>query len=228
MKPLQRVLPLLALAAHLGAWAVAPPVAGPTYRIVGPDGKVTFSDRKPTDPQLKTRELGKTVTAPLVAQSAEPFDLRAAATLPPSRPANPDGLAPPVDVSGRPFPAGLPDAILDVVIHQFFVQTLAENCSRTHPASADRYQAGVRNWRDRNADILTKSNHITFARFTAEQRDTLRATGRARLAQLLPSASASDADKTEWCDRMITELARRQFELVGDMRVAPILYFDAP
>ena len=227
MKPLQRVLPLLALAAHLGAWSVAA-VAGPTYRIVGPDGKVTFSDRKPTDPQLKTRELGKVVIAPLVAQSGEPFDLHAAATPPPPRPANPDGLAPPVDVSGRPFPTGLPDAILDVVIHQFFVQTLAENCVRAQPASADRYQAGVRNWRDRNAAILAKSNHVTFTRFTAEQRDTLRATGRARLAQLLPPPGAADVDMTQWCDRMITDLARRQFELVGDMRVAPILYFEAP
>jgi hypothetical protein len=227
MKPLQRVLPILALAAHLGAWAAAPVGDGPTYRIVGPDGKVTFSDRKPTDPQLKTRELGKTVTAPLVAPPGELFDLHAATTLPPSRPANSDGQAPPVDVSGRPFPTGLPDAILDVVIHQFFVQTLAETCSRTHPASADRYLAGVRNWRDRNADILAKSNHVTFTRFTAEQRDTLRATGRARLTQLLPPPNAADADKITWCDHMITELARRQFELVGDMRVAPLLYFEA-
>ena len=228
MKPLPRALPLLVLAVHLGAWAAAPVGDGPTYRIVGPDGKVTFSDRKPTDPQLKTRELGKVVAAPLVAQSGEPFDLRAATTPPPARPANADGQAPPVDISGRPFPTGLPDAILDVVIHQFFVQTLAETCSRTHPASADRYQAGVRNWRDRNADVLAKSNHITFTRFTAEQRDTLRATGRARLAQLLPPPGAADADMTQWCDRMITDLARRQFELVGDMRVAPILYYAAP
>ena len=226
MNSLQRVLPLLFLAAHLGAGA-ADPVAGPTYRIVGPDGKITFSDRKPTDPQLKTRELGKVVTAPLLAQGNAPFDLRAATTSPP-RPAGADGLAPPVDVSGRPFPPGLPDAILDVVIHQFFVQTLAETCARAHPTSAERYLAGVRNWRDRNADILAKSNRITFARFTAEQRDTLRATGRARLAQLVPPADATDADKAQWCDRMSTDLARRQFELVGDLRVAPILYFVDP
>jgi hypothetical protein len=228
MKPLHRALPLLVLAVHLGAWAAAPVGDGPTYRIVGPDGKVTFSDRKPTDPQLKTRELGKTVTAPLVTPSGEAFDLRAATTSSPPRPGNAEGLAPPMDVSGRPFPAGLPEAILDVVIHQFFVQTLAETCARTNPASAERYQAGVRNWRDRNADILAKSNHVSFTRFTAEQRDTLRATGRARLAQLLPPPSASDADKTQWCDQMITELARRQFELVGDLRVAPILYFETP
>lgn len=229
MKSLQRVLPLLLLAAHAGA-GVAAPVAntGPTYRIVGPDGKVTFSDRMPTDPQLKTRELGKPVVAPLLPQSNEPFDLRPATTLAPRRPASADGLAPALDISGRPFPPGLPDAILDVLVHQFFVQTLVEACARENRASAERYQAGVRNWRDRNADILSKSNRISFTRFTAEQRDTLRTTGRLRLAQLVPPSNAAEADKSEWCDRMITDLARHQFELVGDLRVAPILYFEAP
>ena len=228
MKPLHRALPLLALAAHLGAWAAAPVGDGPTYRIVGPDGKVTFSDRMPTDPQLKTRELGKPVVAPLLPQSNEPFDLRPATTLAPRRPASADGLAPALDISGRPFPPGLPDAILDVLVHQFFVQTLVEACARENRASAERYQAGVRNWRDRNADILSKSNRISFTRFTAEQRDTLRTTGRLRLAQLVPPSNAAEADKSEWCDRMITDLARHQFELVGDLRVAPILYFEAP
>ncbi len=227
MKSLQRVLPILSLAALLGAGAGVH-VAAQTYRIVGPDGKVTYSDRKPTDPQLKTRELGKVVTAPLLQQTGEPFDLRPATTLPPARPANSDGLAPAGDVSGRPFPPGLPEAILDVVVHQFFVQSLVETCTRTRPAFGERYQTGVRNWRDRNANILDQSNHIAFTRFTAEQRDTLRAAARARLAQLMPPSNATPADKDQWCDRMNTDLARRQFELVGDLRVTPILNFQAP
>ena len=237
MKPSRRLLPAVFLAVLSGACAAAPAPAptpapagnGPTYRIVGPDGKVTFSDRKPTDPQLKTRELGQTVTAPLLAPSAQPFDLHPATSFPPTaRPSGNDGLAPAVDVSGKPFPPGLPDAILDVVVHQFFVQTLMETCGRLRPAAIERYQAGVLNWRLRNAEILDKSNRITFARFTGEQRDTLRATGRARLAQLIPSHDLPEADRMAWCDSMSTDLARRQFELVGDLRVAPILYLDAP
>ena len=227
MKSLQRALPALSLAALLGAGAVVP-AAAQTYRIVGPDGKVTYSDRKPTDPQLKTRELGKTVTAPLVRQSSEPFDLHPAATLPPPRPAGPEGYAPPVDVAGRPFPPGLTDAILDVIVHQFFVQSLIESCTRDHPAVAERFQANVLNWRNRNADILARSNGIAFARLSAEQRDTLRATARSRLSQLEPPPDAADADKEAWCSRMSTDLARRQFELVGDMRVAPLLAFGTP
>ncbi len=208
----------------LCAQAQPPAPPQPTYRIIGPDGKVTFSDRKPTDPQARTRELGQTVTAPLLAPATAPFDLHPATSMPPvARPLG--GDAPPVDVSGKPFPPGLPEAILDVLVHQFFVQTLMETCGRVRPAFADRYQGGVRNWRDRNADILAKSNRVTFARFTAEQRDVLRATARTRLAQLLPPADAAAEDKMLWCDRTSTDLARRQFDLVGDMRVVPILYF---
>ena len=210
-----------------GAQSPQPPGPGPTYRTIGPDGKVTYSDRMPTDPQVRTRELGHTVTAPLLAPSTAPFDLHPASALPtPARP--PGGDAPAVDVSGKPFPPGLPEAVLDVLVHQFFMQSLTETCDRLRPAFAERYHGGVRNWRDRNADILARSNHISFTRFTGEQRDTLRATARVRMAQLLPAADASTEDKTAWCDRMSTDLARRQFELAGDMRVAPILYFDAP
>ena len=225
-----RLLPAALLAALMGAATAAPPLPdAPTYRIVGPDGKVTFSDRKPTDPNVRTRELGQVVTAPLLAPATTPFDLRPATTLPPAPRAAPgDGLTPAVDITGKPFPPGLPDAILDVVVHQFFVQSLVETCARLRPALTERYQGGVRNWRDRNAEILSRSNRITFARFTGEQRDTLRATGRARLAQLLPPPGTPDADKMAWCDRMSTDLARHQFELTGDLRVAPILYVDQP
>jgi hypothetical protein len=227
MKRLQRLLPAALIAALLGAHAAEPVGPSTTYRIIGPDGKITYSDRKPTDPQLHARALGRTVTAPLVAPSNAPFDLHPATALPPARPLLP-GDAPPLDASGKPFPPGLPEALLDVFVHQFFVQTLVETCSQLRPTFAERYRGGVLNWRDRNADILAKSNRISFARFTGEQRDLLRATGRARLASLLPPADATPEDKALWCDRMSTDLALRQFELVGDLRVAPILYAETP
>jgi hypothetical protein len=221
MKRLQRLLPAALLATLLGAQA------DPTYRIVSPDGKITYSDRKPTDPQVRARALGQTVTAPLLAPAAAPFDLRPATTAPSiARPAS--GDAPPVDVSGKPFPPGLPEAVLDVLVHQFFVQTLVETCDRVRPGLGERYRMSVFNWRERNAEILAKSNRISFTRFTGEQRDALRSTSRSRLEALLPPPESAPEAKVQWCEKMATDLARRQFELVGDMRVAPILYAETP
>ena len=225
MTRLPRLLPVALIAALLSVQAAEPVGPGPTYKIVGPDGKITFSDRKPTDANVRTRELGQTVVAPLLTPASGLFDLHPQNALPVAARSN-GGDAPPVDISGKPFPPGLADAVLDVLVHQFFVQTMVETCDRVQPAYAERYHGGVRNWRDRNSDILAKSNHILFSRFTGDQRDLLRATGRARLAQLLAPPDAAQQDKMAWCDRMSTDLARRQFELVGDMRVVPILYFD--
>ncbi len=227
MKRLQPLVSATILAALLTAGAAVPALAQ-TYRSVGPDGKITYSDRKPTDPQQQTRQLGQRLVAPLLAPTTEPFDLHPASRPPVLRNVLGEGQAAPVDISGQPFPPGLPDAILDVLVHQFFVQSLVETCGHTRPGAMERYQIAVRNWRDRNADILSTSNHVNFTRFTGEQRDTLRATARVRLAQLMPQADAPAADKEQWCDRMGTDLARRQFELTGDMRVAPLLYFQAP
>jgi hypothetical protein len=228
MTALPRPFPLLLVALLAGAVQAQTPSPGPTYRSVGPDGKVTFTDRKPTDAQAHTRELGHLVAAPLVTANTRPFDLHPATTPPPATRSDDDGMRPPVDVSGKPFPPGLPDAILDVMVHQYFVQSLTETCGRLRPSLIERYQGGVLNWRSRNVEILEKSNHITFARFTAEQRDTLRATARARLEQIMPAHDLPEADRTAWCDRMSTDLARHQFELVGDMRLAPLLVFEAP
>jgi hypothetical protein len=225
-RPLLATLIGILLTADAGAQA--PPEPAPTYRSVGPNGRIIYSDRMPTDPQLRTQQIGKTVYAPLLAPSSAPFDLHPAASVPPAPRSPSDGLSPAVDISGKPFAPGLPEAILDVVVHQFFVQSLVEMCSRVRPAYTDHYQGSVRNWRDRNGDILSRSNRIAFSRFTGEQRDTLRSTARARLDPLLPPPGASDAEKSDWCDRMNTDLARHQFELVGDMRVAPILHFEAP
>ena len=228
MNRLLRLLPLAMCALLLDAGAAPKEPDGPTYRIIGPDGKITFSDRKPTDPQQRARELGKTTTGPLVAPATGPFDLRPSTTPITTRPPLGDGQTPAVDIAGRPFPPGLPDAVLTVLVHQFFVQSLVETCGRQRPAYLDRYQGGVRNWRDRNAEILDKSNRVTFARFTGEQRDALRATGRARLASVMPPPGTNDADRATWCDRMSTGLATHQFELVGDMRVAPLLFVELP
>lgn len=235
MKRLHRLLPIalpcLLLCAAPGARAaggdsgyVAPPPA--TYRIVSPDGHVTYSDRQPTDPKLQTRQLGHAApVAPLFAPGNQLFDpprMGASSTaLAAGR--SGDGPTPPMSASGKPFPPGVPDAVLSVVGHQFFVQTMVETCTRAGQGSQDRYQIIVRNWRDRNSDILSHSNQLMFRLFTGEQRDLLRATARSRLQALLAPPDASAAEKASWCERSAEDLLRRRLELVGNERLLPLV-----
>ncbi len=223
MNRLRLSLTIVSLCAPLGARAMdaPPPPPPPTYRIVSPDGKVTYSDRKPTDEKLQTRQLGHAPpTAPLFTPGTSLFE--------PPRPGAVAGdLTPPRGVTGKPFPPGLPDAVLSVLGHQFYVQTLVETCGRSTPAAMERYQTVVRNWRDRNADILGRSNRITFALFTGEQRDLLRTTARSRLERLLAPPDASDAERALWCDHAADDIVHRRLELVGDAHLAPVANYEA-
>ena len=65
----------LALAAALCSVGASAQV----YRIVGPDGKVTFSDKPPTDNQAKP-QLAPSVPMAAAAGGALPFELRTAAS----------------------------------------------------------------------------------------------------------------------------------------------------
>ncbi|MEP6503568.1 MAG: hypothetical protein ABJD97_09570 [Betaproteobacteria bacterium] len=224
MNRLQRLLTIALLCASAGASAVdQPPPTGPTFRIVGPDGKVTYSDRKPTDEKLQARQLSTVApTAPLFTPGTSLFE--------PPRPGTPAtsarDLAPPLTTAGKPFPPGLPDAVLSVLGHQFYVQTLVETCGRSAPGAAERFQIVVRNWRDRNADMLGRSNRITFTLFSSEQRELLRATARSRLQRLLAPPDATESERAGWCDHAADDVVRRRLELTGDPHLAPIANFE--
>lgn len=60
----------------------APAQAQQVYRIVGPDGKVTFSDKPPVEPNARTKAAPVATTGPSAANtgSALPFELRQVAS----------------------------------------------------------------------------------------------------------------------------------------------------
>ena len=166
MKRPHRLLPLALLAATLAAGAAQPLPPGPTYRIVGPDGKVTFSDRQAHRPAAEDARARQDLTAPLLSSGSEPFDLHPSTTMPPP-PGRRGGMTPAVDVGGRPFPPGLPDAVLDVLVHQFFVQIaggdLRPPAARRSPNAT---RAACATGATATPTSSAKSNRITFARFT--------------------------------------------------------------
>ncbi len=72
---------LKAQAARIGVCAVMMLIAGQTpaqtvYRIVGPDGKITFSDTPPAAPATVVGTSGKSTDAGSAAGTALPFELR--------------------------------------------------------------------------------------------------------------------------------------------------------
>jgi hypothetical protein len=72
---------LLVVAAWLGlAGAALPAGAQPIYRIVGPDGKVTFSDRPPAEPTVRASAAPVVPLGTPAGDASLPFELRAVST----------------------------------------------------------------------------------------------------------------------------------------------------
>ncbi|HMO47588.1 MAG TPA: glutaredoxin family protein [Rubrivivax sp.] len=67
----QRALALAALAAG----CLALPAAA-QYKVVGPDGRITYTDRPPTDGSARVSTLGREAAAPPAPQDALPQELR--------------------------------------------------------------------------------------------------------------------------------------------------------
>lgn len=68
------------LASLLMVLASASAHAQQVYRIVGPDGKVTFSDRPPADANANAQPARTASTGPAATSAALPFELRQVAT----------------------------------------------------------------------------------------------------------------------------------------------------
>jgi Kef-type K+ transport system membrane component KefB len=222
------------LAALLAA-SIAHSVQAQTYRIVAPDGKVTFSDRRPTDPSLQTSEVGHAPPpASLFAPGAVPLDAPAGASAPATASgkhakhalAN-SGTAPagnpptPAAATGVPFPPGLPEAVLIVIGKEDIVQTVWDVCTRTLPTSFARYDDAVRTWRRRNETMILKADHILFSAFTVDQRALVHSTAQERLrATMAQIWAGTPAQKIKWCDKSADDLAAGGLDLIGDQKVS--------
>jgi len=216
IRPLRSsTLPPALVAAMLLAGAEVP-VAAQTYKIVGPDGRITYSDRKPTDPKMQSLQLGhEPPPAPLFTPGALSFEpqtpatVAAAAAARRAQPAPAFPRRPPVGATGVPFPPGLTDAVLNVIGRRELVQAITELCTHNPPASPLRYENELRDWKKRNAPLVGKSERIVFGLFTTEQRELLRATVQSQLQDYLAATTALPVPaRIAWCDRSADNRAK--------------------
>jgi hypothetical protein len=224
-----RLLPLLpSLITALSLAGAVRPALAQTYKIIGPDGRVTFSDRKPTDPQQQSMELGRALPqAPLFTPGALSFEPQDARTVAARRPRpSPFPLRPPIGASGEPYPPALADAVLNVVGRQQLVQSMWELCMHLG-VPQERYDAAAAGWRKRNAPLLDKTDRIVFSFFTTEQRDLLRATAQSQLqSHLAPVNSLAPIGKITWCDKSADDLTRGTLDVANETVLSvPIMNF---
>lgn len=196
------------------------------YKVIGPDGKATYSDRSPSNskspvsiiepPAPVSPGSGPTILPVITRSSAVKQAPRKAVAVAAASNSPGDTLRP--EVIG---------AVANVMGIAHLVGSSREFCIATLPASVKRYTASAAGWQQRNALVIAKKNRLMSS---AEQAlvasalsgDMIRKTDE----MMRPVKVASMAEKTRWCDKAFEEVDRGMLDLVGRASIEPLMNYS--
>ena len=201
--------------------ALAP--AQTIYRVVGPDGKVTFTDRPPGNAEAaQQQQTAKPAPAPETrpmpqpaASATEPATAKKAnaakATLadrPAAAPAEP-----------KPVDEALLRALVAVLFQETLVRKSEELCISTLPTSMKRYGDAADGWRQRNAVWLDKAQK-QMLNLGPEFQRVVKTRVDDDISKLLkPVNDASMHQRIKWCDQTAQDLPKGTLDLGGKSMV---------
>lgn len=184
------------------------------YRIVGPDGRILFSDQPPPDREaLPLRRGSASLPAPGSTAAV------AAAGVPPHTP--------------LPEPPGM-DALrqaLAALTHAEQVVTSAVDlCSVARPALAASYGASGQRWRERHAPLLARRDTILQQGLAPRQRAEVVDAARADTRRVMePTLQADSARRGAWCERRAVDIDAGWQDRQRDPKVVePLLAWETP
>lgn len=167
------------------------------YRSVGPDGKVTFTDKPPTAETAQAR-----------AQAAQPPAAPAASAAPAAL-AAPPVVGAPSRGAGVPQPAaGMERSVRDVIGEYELVQAFRSTCGFAFPDEQKRYGTAADQWADRNKAFAQRALDVAGTLLGEDGRMQLRsvvvreAHNNADRAARVPTPAART-----WCEDRLRDLA---------------------
>ncbi|HCT40167.1 MAG TPA: hypothetical protein DF427_03110 [Moraxellaceae bacterium] len=182
------------------------------YKVVGPDGKVVFSDKPPADVggdvsvieggferKQSANEPAADVVSPPVPRVTKQ------ATVAQPKPQAPAQMA---------IDPALVGAVFGVMGFEDLVLQTERICTQTLPTSMKRYSGATQVWRQRNASVLARYQQVLAKAITPVHRKQLEAEVKTRNEKsLLPVVKAPAASRISWCDKSGDLIGR------GDMDV---------
>jgi hypothetical protein len=193
------------------------------YKSVGPDGKVTFSDKPPVDPGAKLSVLKSNVLQPVESAVLPSFPA-------PSSLASARSAATP-SASALPFstPAELDQALLVVMGMVEITRKVEPICSSTAPLTAKRLASATRGWNQRNATFLEQQRRILMEVVTPAKRAVLQAKLAAKTEKAVVEVSAlSTEGRIKWCERVIANLSSDDNDIANVPAVSLPLITNKP
>ncbi len=196
--------PLTASAAGLAVLVAGAPATAQVYKVVAPDGHITYSDQKPSaEAQNQATVIGsagshRPLVPPPPAASGPPK-----LYLPPPQPADVAAKQGVVSV-GRSSASRDLQLVEGLVVargYEILVQGYLDTCGGTMPSSLNRFDAAARAWRQDNAQLLTQTNNLRANLFSTPQQAAIQSIAQSRADLILgPAKAASTEPRIKWCD----------------------------
>ncbi len=192
--------------------------AGPIYRIVGPDGKVTFSDKPPADARAQDYEVVRGQTPP--ATAGKPPAVSAASSA--SRGAKQATSANQTPVVSAALPdTALEGAVIGVLGIADVVRQTQTICVNTLPASFAKYDAAVQRWNERNAALVARARDALQTRFDAAARETIEIGIRQKNEGVFtPVVEAPANSRIGWCDKSFAAIVDGTMDVHNNPKLA--------
>lgn len=210
----------------VAAWSCAH--AGPVYKIVGPDGRVTFSDTPPAEAASGTYQVvgSQSAVAPSPAPeqprsaASRADETRVAASTAPKQASRTAALD---EIQSEPSPE-LEGAVIGVLGIEDIVQRTQEVCVETLPTSFSTYAEAVAAWQTRNGAVVARAREVLASEFDAATGTALSAGLRLKNdAMFTPVRAASAAARIAWCDESFATMSDGKMDVYGNPKLtAPL------
>lgn len=183
------------------------------YKVLGPDGKIIYSNVAPKNKNTPVAVLKTTGGQQAAVRSAPVATVRAAPQA--VHHSGSEALSP--DVVG---------AVANVMGMAHLVSSTRDFCVATLPASIKRYSDAFLGWQRRNAAVVAKKDRILSTSdrsliAAALSGDMFRMTE----GMMRPVRQAAAAEKIKWCDKTIEDVDRGVLDLVGRASITPLMNY---
>jgi hypothetical protein len=195
------------------------------YKSVGPDGKVTYTDRPPAgEASAKVSVMKSYVLRPL---DAPPPPSLSSGLPPPSADAVRRASATPAAASApkEGVPLEVEQAVAGVLGLSELFRRSEDLCSKSVPGQ--RYANSLGKWRERNASFLQKEKHILMTVLTPTLRAALQAAVNEKNDKVLaPVASAQPAARQKWCEKGFDDVDSGMHDVANNAALSiPLITF---
>lgn len=188
------------------------------YKSVGPDGKVTFSDRQPGG-SGKISVMKSNILRPM-----EQDPLQASKLIAPSKPAASANVpARPQEEAAAPHAPSTPEleeAVSAVMLLSEVAKKFEPICSPT-PKAAKQYSVAANGWKKRNANFIEQQNRILMEVIDPIKRAAMQNKVAARVDESLLQVTRLDTQwRSKWCDRAVMEMTSSGNDVANNASIA--------